>query len=211
MFAGISSDLSGGAKDSPEDFAGIWLDMRVAAVLWLNTPFGRINHRRRFTYFKFREICRTDTKRPGRGVLGRELRADYRKWLRFYLDFCGKYDHPATSTSSVPLFMAKLARLRRQWASIWDCPRGSRVSERRPWQAIQRGKGVSPGGANQKGAGRPAGPMRGRGRLAAMTDLGLLRIRVRRGRDGAGERVGLREGQRGVHAREPRARRERVP
>jgi hypothetical protein len=120
----------------------------------------------------------------GAASIGRELRADYRKWLRFYLDFCGKYGHPATS--SVPLFMAKLARrtsrkhggdrLRRQWAAIWDCPRGSPVSERQPWQVIQRGKGVSPGGANQKGAGRPAGPMRGRGRLAAMTDLGLLRI-----------------------------------
>jgi integron integrase len=43
----------------------------------------------------------------GAASIGRELRADYRKWLRFYLDFCGKYDHPATS--SVPLFMAKLA------------------------------------------------------------------------------------------------------
>ena len=45
----------------------------------------------------------------GAASIGRELRADYRKWLRFYLDFCGKYDHRATSTSSVPLFMAKLA------------------------------------------------------------------------------------------------------
>ena len=30
MFADISSDLSGGVKDFQEDFAGIWLDMRVA-------------------------------------------------------------------------------------------------------------------------------------------------------------------------------------
>ena len=43
----------------------------------------------------------------GAASIGREFRADYRKWLRFYLDFCGKYGHPATS--SVPLFMAKLA------------------------------------------------------------------------------------------------------
>ena len=34
MFAGISSDLSGGVKDVPEDSAGIWLDMRVAHGLW---------------------------------------------------------------------------------------------------------------------------------------------------------------------------------
>jgi hypothetical protein len=45
----------------------------------------------------------------GAASIGPELRTDYRKWLRFYLDFCGKYDHPATSASSVPLFMAKLA------------------------------------------------------------------------------------------------------
>ncbi len=29
MAADISSDLSGGVKDFPEDFAGIWLDIRV--------------------------------------------------------------------------------------------------------------------------------------------------------------------------------------
>jgi hypothetical protein len=35
---------------------------------------------------------------PGAASIGRELRADYRKLLRFDLHFCGKYGHPATST-----------------------------------------------------------------------------------------------------------------
>jgi hypothetical protein len=41
--------------------------------------------------------------------IGRELRPHFRKWLRFYLDFCSKYGHSPRSKSSSPLFMAKLA------------------------------------------------------------------------------------------------------
>lgn len=41
--------------------------------------------------------------------ISRELRPHFRKWLRFYLDFCSKYGHSPMSKSSVPLFMAKLA------------------------------------------------------------------------------------------------------
>ena len=74
--------------------------------MWLNIPFGGINHRRRRSHAsKFREVCRTIREQTT--SIGRELRADYRKWLPFHLDFCGKFGHPATS--SVPLFMAKLA------------------------------------------------------------------------------------------------------
>ena len=36
-------------------------------------------------------------------------RSDYRKWMRFYLDFCHKYNHPPRSTSSIAPFLAKLA------------------------------------------------------------------------------------------------------
>ena len=32
----------------------------------------------------------------------------YKKWLRFYLDFCSKYNHPAHSPSSLPSFIQKL-------------------------------------------------------------------------------------------------------
>jgi len=34
---------------------------------------------------------------------------DGRKWLRYYLDFCGKYGHPPRSLKSIPLFLEKLA------------------------------------------------------------------------------------------------------
>ena len=36
-------------------------------------------------------------------------RPDYRKWVRFYLDFCHKYGHPAASLRSRDPFLAKLA------------------------------------------------------------------------------------------------------
>lgn len=34
--------------------------------------------------------------------------SSYNKWVRFYLDFCEKYSHPARSPESLPLFEAKL-------------------------------------------------------------------------------------------------------
>jgi len=36
-------------------------------------------------------------------------RAEYGKWVRFYLDFCGKYGHAAASAGSRDPFLAKLA------------------------------------------------------------------------------------------------------
>jgi hypothetical protein len=41
--------------------------------------------------------------------ISRELRPQFRKWLRFYLDFCAKYGYSPGLKSSLPLFMAKLA------------------------------------------------------------------------------------------------------
>ena len=41
--------------------------------------------------------------------ISRELRPQFRKWLRFYLDFCSKYGHSPGLKSSLPLFIAKLA------------------------------------------------------------------------------------------------------
>ena len=32
----------------------------------------------------------------------------YLKWLRFYLDFCGKYGYPIGKASSLPCFLQKL-------------------------------------------------------------------------------------------------------
>jgi len=34
--------------------------------------------------------------------------SDYKKWLRFYLDFCKKYQHPYADSGSLSLFLAKL-------------------------------------------------------------------------------------------------------
>ena len=129
----------------------------------------------------------------GAASIGRELRADYRKWLRFYLDFCGKYDHPATSTSSVPLFMAKLAEKnqsearRRQASEAVGLYLG--LSSREPGVraaalASDSARKRRVAGRSEAERGRPPGRAdAGRGRLAAMTDLGLLRIE---GSPGAG-------------------------
>jgi integrase len=37
------------------------------------------------------------------------VRAEYRKWLRFYLDFCAKYRHPPADRDSLPEFLRKLS------------------------------------------------------------------------------------------------------
>lgn len=36
-------------------------------------------------------------------------RGDYRKWVRFYLDFCEKHGHPPRNEGSLEPFLAKLA------------------------------------------------------------------------------------------------------
>ncbi|MDA3872507.1 MAG: phage integrase N-terminal SAM-like domain-containing protein, partial [Kiritimatiellae bacterium] len=41
------------------------------------------------------------------GVVG-EVRRNYLKWLRFYLDFCEKYDHPPRDRDSLQPFLRKL-------------------------------------------------------------------------------------------------------
>jgi hypothetical protein len=38
------------------------------------------------------------------------LHADFRKWVRFYLDFCEKYGHPPRSSDSLAPFLAKLGQ-----------------------------------------------------------------------------------------------------
>jgi len=35
--------------------------------------------------------------------------AQYRKWVRFYLDFCEQYEHPPTDRGSISPFIEKLA------------------------------------------------------------------------------------------------------
>jgi len=43
-----------------------------------------------------------------KGVPARESN-DYRKWLRFYLDFCAKCEHPPRDHDSLQPFLVKLA------------------------------------------------------------------------------------------------------
>ena len=45
------------------------------------------------------------------GVPSRQ-HVDYRKWLRYYWDFCGKYGHHRLARATLPLFTAKLASRR---------------------------------------------------------------------------------------------------
>ena len=37
-----------------------------------------------------------------------ELRNYYKKWLRYYLDFCQKYSHPISTQESLQQFIRKL-------------------------------------------------------------------------------------------------------
>ena len=47
----------------------------------------------------------------------RHEHANYRKWLRFYLDFCSKYRHEYANADSVPPFLEKLASKRQDSAA----------------------------------------------------------------------------------------------
>jgi len=51
-------------------------------------------------------------KKYDRLLIQKEISADhhcdYKKWLRFYLDFCKKYQHPYADPGSLSLFLAKL-------------------------------------------------------------------------------------------------------
>lgn len=49
-------------------------------------------------------------------------RADYKKWVRFYLHFCGKYRHNPADTGSIPLFIEKLS-LKNQTTEQQACAR----------------------------------------------------------------------------------------
>ncbi len=48
-------------------------------------------------------------RRMDRSGVAAVEREDYRKWVRFYLDFCQKYGHSPRSFSSLDPFLAKLA------------------------------------------------------------------------------------------------------
>lgn len=62
---------------------------------------------------KLQRAFEQDLQESGRDAAGQR---DGLKWLRFYLDFCIKYDHPPRDTKSLEPFIAKLAS-KRQSAS----------------------------------------------------------------------------------------------
>lgn len=83
------------------------------------------------------------------------LRSDYMKWLRYYLDFCFKYQHPPRDPDSLMPFMQKLAsknqtgvqqeqaaasvKLYYQTMKNWDQPHGgagSSVAVPDPWEDL---------------------------------------------------------------------------
>lgn len=55
------------------------------------------------------EIALDFERRMESAAVPRPKRPHYRKWMRFYLDFCHKYGHPPLAESSVRPFMANLA------------------------------------------------------------------------------------------------------
>lgn len=44
--------------------------------------------------------------------------ADYKKWLRYFLDYCGKYSVPASKSDQVRLFVEKLCEKKQSTYSI---------------------------------------------------------------------------------------------
>lgn len=56
-----------------------------------------------------------DAEMAGAGVAP-ATRGGYRKWLRYYLDFCRKYGHPYARPASLPPFLDKLASKRQNQA-----------------------------------------------------------------------------------------------
>jgi hypothetical protein len=69
-------------------------------------------------------------------------RPGYRKWVRFYLDFCGKYGHAPRSGLSLGPFLAKLASKNQSAAQQQQASRAVKLLRqtvlhpnllRRPW------------------------------------------------------------------------------
>ena len=65
-----------------------------------------------------REVREYLERRLDRAAIGAEERPAYRKWVRYYLDFCGKYRHPPRAAKSIEPFLAKLASKRQTGAQL---------------------------------------------------------------------------------------------
>lgn len=77
--------------------------------------------------------------------MSRQARAGYRKWVRFYPDFCRKYGHPPRRSESLGPFLQKLAA------------KGQPEASQKQAAAAVR---LSVGGASARGSGGAAGGWR---------------------------------------------------
>jgi hypothetical protein len=82
----------------------------------------------------------------------------YRKWLRFYPDFCNKYDRPALDRSSVRAFLDELAgRNQAEWMP------DQAIDAVRPYIVETEGVGQRqpPAGASDRGpaGNQPSAPL----------------------------------------------------
>ncbi|MEA3211684.1 MAG: hypothetical protein QOE70_4741 [Chthoniobacter sp.] len=71
-------------------------------------------------------------------------RADFRKWARFYLDFCHKYGHPPREPASVGPFLAKLASKRQSEARRSQASRAVNLLILRPGRPVAAASERSP-------------------------------------------------------------------
>jgi integron integrase len=74
-----------------------------------------------------KDIADIFSKRMEKARIPMEDRRNYLKWLRFYLDFCEKYDHPPENTESTAAFMHKLTEKRQSPAQRRQAAKSVRV------------------------------------------------------------------------------------
>jgi hypothetical protein len=67
------------------------------------------------------------SKRMETACIPLEDRLNYLQWLRFYLDFCEKYDHPPDDPESTAAFMQKLKEKRQSPARRRQAAKSVRV------------------------------------------------------------------------------------
>ena len=73
-----------------------------------NTLFRRISDNQTEMLQVSRKILDYFDRRLEGAAISERERPDYRKWLRFYLDFCDKYGHAPRSGSSLSPFSRNL-------------------------------------------------------------------------------------------------------
>jgi len=114
---------------------------------------------------------------------------DYRKWVRFYLHFCGKYGHEVEAPASLPAFLAKLAskgqsgEQQSEAEAAVRCYHGWASSKARPAAMVHGGDAVTPAAGGVVQAGAPPAASGPQGGLAEE------RAPYRAGAGGAGDPV----------------------